>query len=188
MKVIIEPKVEPVSLAEVKAQIGIQSADTNLDGIITRRIVEARKWAEEYTGRALITQTREKRWDCFVDEHELPSALAVVSVKYIDTDGIETTLDSADYVLDTYSFIPHVRAAYDVTWPDTRPERNAIRIQYTAGYGPLATSVEPLIREAIILLVGHWMNYQQVAESGVSMSRIPFAVRDLLDPYKLYLL
>jgi phage conserved hypothetical protein, phiE125 gp8 family len=186
MKVIVEPKLEPVSLAEVKAQIGIQSTDTDSDALITRRIVEARKWAENYTGRALIEQTREERWDCFVDEHECPSALTVVSVKYIDTDGVEQTLDAAQYVLDTYPFIPHVRKAYDVTWPSVRYERNAVRIQYTAGYGPLATSVEPLIREAIILLVGHWMNFQAAAESGISMSRVPYAVRDLLDPYRLY--
>lgn len=186
MKVIVEPKLEPVSLAEVKAQIGIQATETGLDAIITRRIVEARKWAENYTGRALITQTREIRWDRFVDEHECPSALTVVSLKYIDTDGVEQTLDAASYVLDTYPFIPHVRAAHGVTWPSVRPERNAVRIQYLAGYGPLSISVEPLIREAIILLVGHWMNFQAAAESGISMSRVPYAVRDLLDPYRLY--
>ena len=183
MKVITAPKIEPVSIAEVKTQLGIDFSQT--DDLISRRIVEARKWVESYTGRALITQTREKRWDCFVDEHEVESALTVVSVKYIDTDGVETTLDTSDYVLDTYPFIPHVRAAYGVSWPSTRAERNAVRIQYTAGYGPLSTSVEPIIREAIILLVGHWMNNQPQAESGISMSRVPYAVRDLLDPYRL---
>lgn len=184
MKVITQPLLEPVSVAEVKNQLGI--TDTRSDDVIARRIVEARKFAEEYTGRALITQTREIRWDCFVDEHELPSALSVVSVKYIDTDGVETTLDAVDYVLDTYAFIPYVRAAYDVTWPSVRSERNAVRIQYTAGYGPRVIDVEPLIREAILLLVGHWMNRQPQIEGGISISRIPFAVRDMLDLYKLY--
>lgn len=183
MKVITQPLLEPVSIAEVKSQLGI---DDGLDDIIARRIVEARKFAEEYTGRALITQTREKRWNCFVDEHELPSALTVVSVKYIDSDGTEQTLDAADYVLDTYTFIPHVRTAYGVTWPSVRAERNAVRIQYTAGYGPKASDVEPLIREAMFLLIGHWMNRQPQIESGISISRIPFAVTDLLSPYRLY--
>lgn len=184
MKVIEPPKIEPVSIAEVKAQLGID--DTRSDDLIARRIVEARKFAEEHTGRALITQTREIRWDSFVDEHELPSALTVVSVNYIDTDGVETALDAADYVLDTYTFIPHVRAAYGVTWPSVRAERNAVRIQYTAGYGPKASDVEPIIREAMILLVGHWMNNQPRIEGGVSISRIPFAVTDLLSTYRLY--
>ena len=184
MKVITPPKIEPVSIAEVKDQIGIN--DTRSDALIARRITEARKWAEEYTSSAFIEQTRENRWDCFEKKHDLPSALTVTSVKYIDTDGVETTLNAADYVLDTYTFIPHVRASYGVTWPSIRSEPNAVRIQYTAGYGPKSSDVEPLIKEAIILLVGHWMNFQPQAESGISMSRIPYAVRDLLDPYKLY--
>lgn len=184
MKVIEQPKIEPVSIGEVKTQLGID--DTRSDDLIARRIVEARKWAEEYTGRAFITQTREKRWDCFVDEHECPSALTVVSLKYIDPYGVETTLSAENYVLDTYPMIPYVRAVYGLGWPSIRSERNVVRIQYTAGYGPKSSDVEPLIREAIILLVGHWMNFQPQAESGISMSRIPFAVRDLLDPYKLY--
>lgn len=184
MKVITQPLLEPVSIGEVKTQLGID--DTRSDDLIARRIIEARKFVEEHTGRALITQTREKRWDCFVDEHELPSALTVVSVKYIDVLGVEQTLDPAEYVLDTYETIPFVRAAYDVIWPWTQRERNAVRIQYTAGYGPKAVDVEPLIREAIILLVGHWMNFQGQIEGGISISRIPFAVTDLLSPYRLY--
>lgn len=184
MKVIEQPKIEPVSIAEVKDQLGI--TDSRSDDLIARRIIESRKWAEEYTGRALITQTREKRWDCFVGEHELPSALTVVSVEYIDSDGVLQTLASDQYELDTYQFIPFVQAANNVTWPSTYAKRNAVRIQYTAGYGPKASDVEPIIREAMILLVGHWMNNQPRIESGISISRIPFAVTDLLSSYKLY--
>jgi uncharacterized phiE125 gp8 family phage protein len=184
MKLITPPLIEPVSIAEVKEQIGI--ADNVLDGIISRRITEARKYAEDYTGRALITQTREKRWDNFVDEHELPSALTVVSFNYIGEDGTEYTIDPSYYVLDTYATIPFVRLAYGYSWPYRRYERNAVRIQYTAGYGSTAATVEPLIREAIILLVGHWMNHQGQNENGITISRVPYAVRDMLDPYKLY--
>lgn len=185
MKVITPPLIEPVSLPEVKQQIGIPDTDTLSDALISRRIIEARNWAESYTGRALITQTREIRWDCFVDEHELPSALTVASVKYIDSDGAETTLSSSDYVLDTYTFIPHVRLAYAVSWPSVRAERNAVRIQFTAGYGATADTVPLLIKEAIILLVGHWMNHQPGNENGVTISRVPYAVRDMLDQFRL---
>lgn len=185
MKIITPPAVEPVSLAEVKQQIGIPDTDTLSDALISRRIIEAREWAESYTGRALITQTREIRWDCFVDEHELPSALTIVSVKYIATDGAETTLATDQYVLDTYTFIPHVRLVYGVSWPSTRYERNAVRIQYTAGYGTTPSTVPMLIKEAVILLVGHWMNHQPQNEGGVTISRIPYAVRDMLDQFKL---
>jgi uncharacterized phiE125 gp8 family phage protein len=184
-KLITPPLKEPVSLAEVKEYLGIQATDTVSDALIARRIVVARKWAETHTGRAFITQTREIRWDCFVGRHELPSALTVVSVKYIDADGAEQTLSASDYLLDTYSFIPHVRKAYGVSWPTSRAEENAVRIQYTAGYGPLASDVEPGIIEALLTLIGHWMNFQPQSESGITPSRIPFSVIDKLNDFKL---
>ncbi len=185
MKVITPPLIEPASVSEVKEQLGIQATDTASDSLIARRIAEARQWAENYTGRAFITQTREARWDEFVDEHELPSALSLVNVKYIDTDGTLQTLTADQYEIDTYPFIPFVKAANDVTWPFTYSKRNVVRIQYTAGYGPLSTDVPPLIKEAIILLVGHWMNFQPNNENGAGISRIPYAVRDMLDIFKI---
>jgi uncharacterized phiE125 gp8 family phage protein len=182
MKVIEPPKIEPVSLAEVKDQLGID--DARSDSLLSRRIVQARELVEGYTGRALLSQTREIRWDCFVERHELPSALTVESVKYIDTNGVEQTVSSSDYTLDTYAFIPFVQSAYDVAWPYTRREPNAVRIQFTAGYGATVESVPALIREQIILLVGHWTNRQPQLEGGITVSRIPYAIRDILDNYR----
>lgn len=184
MKVIEPPLIEPVSLAEVKSQIGIQANDTAADALISRRIKEARQWAEYYTGRAFIAQTREARWDRFVDDHELPSALQVLSVNYINENGSEITLSSDNYVLDTYAFIPCARKAFAAYWPATRYERSAVRIQYIAGYGSTPETVPLLIKEAIILLVGHWMNFQPNNENGSGISRIPYAVRDMLDIFR----
>ena len=183
MKIITPPTVEPVSVAEVKAQLGI--TDNVTEDILTRRITEARKWAENYTKRALISQTREIRWDHFIDEHQVPSALSIDSVKYIDIDGNEVTVPSIDYVLDAYSDIAFVTPAYNATWPSTRTERNAVRILFKAGYGTKAEQVEPLIREAIILLVGHWTNFQKQSEDESILAHVPRAIERMLDPYSI---
>lgn len=285
MRVITAPTVEPVTLAEVRAQIGITDAtDTSSDAIITRRITEARQWAEDYMQRALITQTQEVRLDSFYGRHArlnadsrcteivklpFPNLLSVVSVKYIDVDGVEQTVSSADYVVDTHSLVGNVRPAYGVAWPATRDEGNAVRIQYTCGYGVAAldsaktitgaTNASPgvftsaghgfadgdvillattgmttpnglpyrvyakatdtfqlanlsnnaglstvswgtftagtaqkvellvpqLVKEALLLLIGHWMNFQPQSENGASITRVPFAVRDIFDKYGL---
>lgn len=274
MRVITAPTVEPVTLAEVRAQIGITDAtDTASDATITRRITEARQWAEDYMQRAIITQTQEVRLDAFplggVIALPFPNLLSMVSVKYIDSDGAEQTVSSADYVVDTYSLVGNVRPAYGVTWPAAREEGNAVRIQYTCGYGvsalaaaktiTAATNAAPgvftsvahgfadgdvillattgmttpnglpyrvyakatdtfqlaslsnnaglstvswgtfatgtaqkvellvpeLIKEALLLLIGHWMNFQPQSENGARITRVPFAVRDIFDKYGL---
>lgn len=185
MKVITQPAIEPITLADVKVQLGIETDDTASDVTITRRITEARQWAEAYARLALIEQTQEIRLDGFRERIPLPTQplISIVSVAYVDINGDLQTVDSADYVADDFSLEASLRPAYGLCWPSARNESNAVRIQYKAGYGTTAASVPALIREALLLLVGHWMNYQPQAESGAGIYRVPFAIKDMLDVY-----
>jgi uncharacterized phiE125 gp8 family phage protein len=186
MKVITGPATEPVTLANVREQLGINNvSETSSDAVITRRIIEARQWVEGFIRRALISQTLEIRMDCFEECIKLPHppVISVTSVKYIDTDGTEQTVSSSDYVLDDYPLVPFIREAYGTKWPTPRDEPNAVRVRYVAGYGANATDVPQLIREAIILIVGHWMNFQEQSENGVGLARVPYAVQDMLSQY-----
>jgi uncharacterized phiE125 gp8 family phage protein len=54
-KVTTQPAIEPVSLQEVKDSLRITSSSE--DSLITQYIVDARVYAENYTGRKFITQT-----------------------------------------------------------------------------------------------------------------------------------
>lgn len=188
MRVITAPAIEPITLTEVKAQLGI--TDTVMDTIITRRIIEARQWAEDYMQRAIITQTQEIRLDEFPYSGKIvlpfPNLLSIVSIKYIDSNGVETTLASNTYEVDTHSYKGSVRPIYGTEWPTARDEGNAVRVQYTCGYGATTASVPELVREALILLVGHWVNNQPQSESGVTLARVPYAVRDIMDKYMVH--
>ena len=183
MKIITAPAIEPVTLAEVRETLGFQTGDTGQDAIITRRITSAREWVEGITHRALITQTREIRMDTFLSEIKLPSALTITSVKYIDTNGVLQTVAAGDYVLDNYSDMAILRTAYSSIWPSPRDELNAVRIQFTAGYGPTAADVPSLIRETVMGLVGHWMNFQPQTQDGRIVAHIPKPLERMLDPF-----
>lgn len=195
MRIITEPTIEPVSLSEVKLQIGIQTTDTLSDALINLRIREARSYAENYMQRAINTQTQEIRLDAFPLAESgnyfmriklpFPNLLTIVSVKYIDTDGTLITMGAPDFALDSHSKIGAVMPIFGTVWPVAREEVGSVRIQYTCGYGPAMNDVPALIREAIKLTVGHWMNFQQQVENGVTMTRVPFAVRDILDQYAI---
>lgn len=131
---ITAPTAEPVTLTEVKSQLGI--TDTNSDSVLTRHITGARKWAEGYMRRSLMPQTHERRLNAFSDciELPLPPVVSVASVKYIDSDGMLATVDAADYTLDTTPQVPFVRPAYGESWPSPRDESSAVRVRYVAGY------------------------------------------------------
>ena len=186
-KLYTAPSVEPVTLTEAKDQLSI--TDTVDDTVITRRIIEARQWAEEFCQRSFITQTWQEYLDAWprnnvIDLTRGPVA-SVVSVTYIDTDGATQTVSSADYKLSTVGQTARLAPAYGVDWPSARDEMDSIIVRYTAGYGASGSSVPGPIREAIMLTVGHWIEHQPAIESGVRITKIPFAVEHLLQAYRV---
>jgi uncharacterized phiE125 gp8 family phage protein len=149
MTLIVAPTVEPITLAALKLQLGIQTSDTASDTVLTRRITEARKWVEGHTRRSLMPQTHELRLDAFPADGQIdlpfPPVVSVASVKYIASDGTLTTVDAADYALDAFPLVPFVRPVYGESWPSPRDETSAVRVQYVAGYAVSAVAAAKTI-------------------------------------------
>ncbi len=184
-KIITPPSVEPVLLAEAKLHCRVDIAED--DAFITALIVAAREQAEHETGRALCTQTRELVLDAIPQACILRGApiQSVTSVKYLDPDGLQVTLDPADYLLDKDSEPGYLVPAYGKGWPDTQATANAVRVRYVCGYGDSA-AVPIGIKQWMLLAIGAW--YADRSAIGQAQS---FALPDrfwhrLLDPYRLY--
>lgn len=136
------PITEPVSLAEMRAHLGItQVSDTSRDSIISGRIVSARQWAENFTRTAFITQT----WIGYASDfpsnplfnHRIAlksPLLSVTSVKYLDTNGVQQTLNASLYLVDLVSSC--IMPGYGLTWPSVQVQNNSVEIEYICGYGP----------------------------------------------------
>ena len=180
IKLITGPSAEPVTLAEVKLALSIDGTDR--DTRITKLIIAAREQAEHETDAAFITQTWELAVDAFPEsEFRLPKPplLSIVSVKYDDPAGVEQTLSSAKYTFDNYSKPGFIMPAYGATWPDTLEGANAVRVRYTAGYGPDATYVPERVKEWISVAVGSML----ASPDGLVDSRLtaPAYIARLLD-------
>jgi len=187
---IAAPSSEPVTLANARTAIGItDAADTSSDTTITRHITEAREWVEKFLQRALITQTWKLRLDQWPANSiiELPfgPVQSVSSVTYTDSAGATQTIDAADYYTDIYSLQPRLMPAYNESWPDARNFPDSIAIQYVCGYGTAGTAVPGPIIHAIYRIIGHWIKFQPALEGGVTITRVPFAVEQMLEPYRL---
>lgn len=152
---ITAPATEPITLDDVKLSLRLDASVGALeDSLLTRLIRSARERAEHITGRAFITQTWGVVLDTFPDAIELPitPASAVTSVKYLDVNNVEQTLNPADYVLDNFGLTAYIVPAYGKTWPSIYPEINAVRVQYTAGYGN-AAAVPECVKDWMYLIV-----------------------------------
>jgi uncharacterized phiE125 gp8 family phage protein len=185
LKLITPPAIEPVDLDTAKLHLRVEH--TTDDTIITALIKAAREFAEHECNRALITQTWELALDAFpAGAIRAPKAnlLTVVSLKYDDPDGVEQTLATDAYTLDTHEQPGWIVPEIDTDWPETIAAVNAVRVRFTAGYGPAASDVPQGIKTWLLLRVGTlYRNRDELAETRFAPN--PLYDR-MLDPFRVY--
>ncbi len=207
VKVITAPTVEPISLEQAKAHLRVDTTDQ--DDLIEALITAAREKVEDETGRALITQTLEIALDYFVEPPDLrwvtypyltpvkalrlprPPLIALKQVSYYNGDGNIIMLHDevgsptvvSDLVVDTYSCPGRLVPASGGNWPAVQDRANAVTIRYTAGYGDDGEDVPMTIRQAMLLLIGHY--HDNPSSVGDSMAEIPMGVDFLLQRHRV---
>jgi uncharacterized phiE125 gp8 family phage protein len=185
LKVVTPPAVEPVSLAEAKAHLRL---DTDFDdAYVSALITAARERIELFLRRALITQTLEYTLDGFpAGEIDLPRPplQSVEWIKYVDTAGILQTLPAEDYVVDLSSNeIARVALAWNCFWPLTRPSINAVVIRFAAGYGDSVEDVPQAIRHGILIEIANLYENREDIVLGQTFELMAVSER-LLWPYR----
>lgn len=181
------PSVEPVSLAEAKAHLRVDTADD--DDLITSLIQAAREYVENVTRRQLVTATWVLTRDNLAAVMELvrPPLQSVTSVKYTDLAGDQQTASDTLYDVDADTLPGRILLGCNQGWPTNRGHTNDVEITYKAGYGDATTDVPEAIRAAIKLLIGHWHeNREAVVAAGVPRT-LELAVGALLFPYRTYM-
>jgi uncharacterized phiE125 gp8 family phage protein len=161
------PAAEPLTLADAKLHLRIETGDTAEDALVTSAVQAAREYAEEATGRALVTQGWTLTLDAFparggVIALERAPVQSVTSVTYLDAAGVSQTLTAGtDYVVDTASQPARVALAPDASWPSTQSGRiNAVTVVFVAGYG-VAADVPEILKGAMKLHVGDMHEHRE---------------------------
>jgi len=199
-KVTEAPDSEPVTLEEAKVQLHIEDDYTDEDALITSLIKTARRMSESYAGLSFLTQEREMKLDRFPcngdyyynrrrrsDGIIVPYGpiQSIDAVKYIDGDGVEQTMDPADYKTDLHSDLARIFPTD--SWPSIADEPNAVTVQYTAGYDSVSGLNFPEeARQAILMQVTTLYQNRQDEVLGTSTNMLCWGSRKLLDPIKVY--
>jgi uncharacterized phiE125 gp8 family phage protein len=107
----------------------------------------------------------------------------------IDEELIETVIDPATYVVDSW-VEPCVIAAVS-TWPTLTPRAGQVRIRYVAGYtlpgdSPQEYPLPYSLRAAILLVLGH-MYENRENTTALDLETLPLGAHQLMDPYRLRL-
>jgi len=191
LKIITAPATELVTLTEAKKHLRV--TDTVDDLLITSLIKVARQDCENFTNRALISTTFELILDDFPKKKivlPMPPVESIISIKYKDCDSIETTIASTDYIF--YSNEPAIiMPDYGITWPSFTPYPiGAVKIRFVAGYKTTSSDSNLLlpepIKQAILLLIGHYYENREAVNIGNIVNKLPFSVGSLLYPYRIW--
>lgn len=181
------PALEPITLAQAKAHLRLDSADE--DALVAGLIAAARLHLEEVLARAMITQS----WSYLFDRWPAGSTVrlplapvqSITVVRVYGIDDAAVVLPADTYILDGQSRPPRLVRRAALAWP--RPGRNAngIEIVFVAGHGSLPAEVPQPLRQAILLLVAHWFERREPIEIGTTAIPLPGMVDDLVAPYRV---
>lgn len=115
----------------------------------------------------------------------VPALQSVESIKYIDTDGTQQTLDPSLYKVDTVSPMGRIAPAYGKNWPAARNEINAVEVSFTSGYGDASAVPQGIKNWMLIRIATLYENREEVAilPRG-KVEPLPFVDR-LLNGYRV---
>lgn len=198
-----EPASEPITLAEAKAYLRIDSSGD--DALINSLIVAARKLCEEHMQRAIITQTLQlfidtteeidqplwegMRTGPYLNYHKnyidlpMPTVTAVTHIKTYDDSDSSTTFASSNYYLDNARQPARVVLRTGSTFPTALRVANAIEVKYVTGYAN-ANSVPAPIKFSIYQVLTYL--YEHRGDMYEGKTSLPITANKLLAPYVVY--
>lgn len=175
-----------VAACEFGADIITQSADLVVSEDLTDAITDGREMVENITRRQLLTQT----WDYSLQEWpdkdfiKIPGGnlQSVVSVKWKDTAGTETTLTAGtDYIVETNGEgIGKIVLPYGVSWPSgTLYPSNPIVIRYVCGWTTAASLPKNIKRACKFASEDSYYH-------GARHEQLKVVIDNLLSSYRLW--
>jgi uncharacterized phiE125 gp8 family phage protein len=179
------PTEEPLTLADARLHLRLDTADE--DTYVSALITAARQWVELKTSRTMLTTS----WLLSLPEWPtgpiyLPNGplQGITSVQYLDDNGETQDLDDGLFVVDQYNVPPRLVLAPSQSWPSITSQAGAIQVQYDSGW-PDAESVPGPLKQAMLLLIGHWYEHREAALENPILTLVPLGVEALIAPYRL---
>lgn len=178
------PAVEPITLAEVKAHLRLDSNDE--DALLAGLVRAARCHLESETGLCLILRSLRLYLDDWPEGRVIQIARGPVqtieTVTVYDALGAPVELDVAGYMLDGTArparlVLPTRRASKRAV--------NGIEIDFSAGFGESGAEVPDTLKRALLLHVAAMYELRGVLSLDEQPGAVPQGYDRLVAPYRL---
>lgn len=155
----------PVSLAEVKEHLKLDASDASQDTYLTLLINSCTAYGEKYTKRDFITKTYRTYRNGFYEQYyedgytyqkhnafllRRSKATEIVTIKYLKS-SVLTLVSNTIYYLTDEADWGEIYLVDGQSWPsDVDNRKQAVQIEFKAGYGIAASDVPKDIRLALL--------------------------------------
>ena len=175
----------PIAALKTHLRLGTGFATDSVQGDVLEGFLRAAMAAvEARTGKALIARNFTWRLVAWRSMTAQPIPVAPVATltemaRIYGDDNEEVIPDSA-YRLERDLHVPRVLPRASIL--PTIPMGGAMRLRFTAGFGPHWTDVPADLAQAVMLLAAHYYEYR--GETGFGEGCMPFGVTTLLARYR----
>jgi hypothetical protein len=124
-----------------------------------------------------------------------PPLQSVVSVSYLDGDGVLQSFDDGGSPATPLYAVSAPVGPYAArgwveplsgSWPIAAERTGAVRIRYTCGYGDTPEDIPELARGVLCFLCGHFDTFRSAVHEGrhSQVIEVPYGVKMMLDGFK----
>ena len=161
------PAKRPLTLEQAKRHLNLADTSDYHDNQILDLIDSGVERVEHDCERVMITQEFHAYGEAFPRyNHAIPlhrePIQSIESIKYLDPDAMEQTLDPATYMLDKARRAVVLAPAQ--SWPTAYQHLQSITVHYKAGYGDDGSAVPRDLLQGVLLLLTERFYGQDVIE------------------------
>ncbi len=181
------PDATPIAVADLRGHLRMRT--TALDTQLGEAVDFAISRVDGPTGllnRALITQSWRATYDRFPAEIAVPLARcqSVEALKYLDAAGDEQTLAPSSYRLTGLnSDLTCIQPVTGLSWPTIATDREAVRLEFTSGFGDAADDVPASIRYALLQIAADAFGNPESTGPADALAAVPYAARGALQDW-----
>ena len=181
---LLPPVAEPITLAEAKAHLRLDTSDE--DALLSALIRTARDYLEGQTGLCLVTRLLRLYLDDWPEGKVIQIARGPVQtieiVTVYDAFGTPVEVGTSGYVLDGTAS-PARLVLPDR--PGTARGVNGIEIDFTAGFGESGADVPDTLKRAMLLHIAAMFELRGVLSLEDQPGAVPQGYDRLIAPYRM---
>jgi uncharacterized phiE125 gp8 family phage protein len=176
---ILSSSAAPITVADAKRHLRIDGSDD--DATLASLIPPAVEWLQAETRQQLAPATYRLTLDRFPAGRDIvlprPPLQSVTEVRFVQ-DGDELPLESYAYTVSPSGSKPgRISLNPGYSWPATDDVHGSVRIDFVAGYS--AGEVPTLLKQGVLLLVGHWHEHREAAIDR-RIDTVPLALESIV--------